>query len=225
MLEGVRRRQRLAELEAVLGSLDVIPERTREPAPAGLSGREHHILGEIDGVRDVDALALACHLVPFHVAEFVAQGVAAGFLEVRHAARKSSPDAPDVLVARAESALGAGDLRRCYDDLLRLRTLATDHAASRRAHELERGVAEALAQRRIAGSLIPQVLAEPGSGAVLALTPPEMFVLSRIDKGWTLREIQRISPLEELQFGVVIDTLLKFGLIELRHPKGGTAVS
>lgn len=224
VLEGVRRRQRFAELQTVLGSLDVVPSRTAAPPPEGVTARERHILAEIDGVRDIEAIALVCHVAPFRVAEFVARGVTEGFVEVARRGLQLAAQAPDELLAKAEMALGSGDLRRCFGELQRLRMLPIDQAADRRVRELERGIAEALAQRRIAGSLVPRVLAEPGSGASLGLAPAEMFVLSRIDAGRSLREIQRITPLEELHFGVVIETLLKHRLIELRHPKGGPAV-
>ncbi|MFI5167948.1 MAG: DUF4388 domain-containing protein [Thermoanaerobaculales bacterium] len=224
VLEGVGRRKRLAELQAVLGSMAAVPSRTAAPAPEVDTARERHILAEIDGVRDIEAIALVCHLASFHVAEFVARGVTQGFLELSRRGQQLTAQSPAELLANAEVALGGGDLRRCFLDLKRLRALPIDQAAGERARELERGVAEALAQRRIAGDLIPRVLAEPGSGASVGLAPAEMFVLSRIDAGRSLREIGRITPLEELHFGVVISTLLEHRLIELRHPKGGPAV-
>ena len=216
VIEGQRRRQRVAELQVVLGSFAAVPRRLPAAPPGSLSIRDRHILARIDGSSDIEAIALACHLVPFHVAEFVARGVAAGLVAVdRHASAQPALTVSEHLDL-AHSALATGDLRRCWEALESIRR-ETGEDARGRARHLERHIADLLARRRTAGHLVPRLAAAPVAGMVGTLQPPEAFVLSRVNQRWTLREIQHITPLEELQFGVIVDTLERLGLIVLHR--------
>lgn len=219
--EALRRRVRLTQIRELLGELDVVPARTEAPVPPGLSGRDLHVLAEIDGERDLEAIALACHVVTFLAAELVERGVRQGYLTVARRDRAVEPPVIAPLVAEADAALAANDIARVWQVLEELRPLADEAAARLEVGRIERRLAEALAQRRIAGTAIPVV-----RGAALTasgLRPAEAFVLSRVNDRWSLREIQRIAPVGELEFGVITEVLLSRGLIELRHPKGGPA--
>lgn len=218
VLEGQRRRQRADELQRVLGGLDAVPRRVRPTTPAGLSGRELHILAEIDAQRDLNAIALACHVVPFHVAEFVARGVVEGMLALSRPATAAAATTVDDHAETAHRALAAGDLRRCWEALEQLRRHGDSEGARVHAERIERHLADAIAQTRITGQLVPLPAPAPSAGAMAALKPAEAFVLSRINRSWTLREIQRMTPLEELHFGVIVYTLLREGVIELQRP-------
>ncbi len=224
VLEGLRRRERVQELERVLGGLDVIPARTGAEPPAGLSARELHMLGEIDGTRDLDSIALTAHVVPFHVAEFVARGVADGFLAIAASGAPGSLPSTDELLATAEEALARDDLRTCWRTARRLQRLPLDDDEDRRYRtlSLQRDIEAALARRRISGMLIPRLRLDAAASAA-DLDPEEAFVLTRVNDSWSLREIQRVTPIDELAFGLIVDTLVSLGLIELRHPKGGPA--
>lgn len=223
--EGLRRRERQAALIGVLGDMDVIPARTdqaRSKDLAALAAQEVHMLAEVDGEKDIEGIALACRLAPFHVAEFVARGVQAGFLTASPRPEGKVTLHPRELLRRAEAALGDGNLRECWEGLQALRAFGGDTAILRAVENLHRGLAEAIAQRRIAGHLIPRVVVS--HGGVAPLQPAEAYVLSRINERWSLREIARVAPLEDLHFAVIVDTLLRLKVIELRHPKGGPAL-
>lgn len=226
VLEGLRRRERIQELERTLGGLDVIPARTGVEPDDTLSARELHMLGEIDGSRDLDAIALAAHAVPFHVAELVARGVADGLLTIAAAAEPGSLPSTDELLATAEEALARGDLRTCWRTARRLRNLPLDDDEDRhyRSIALGRDIEAALARKRISGMLIPRLRLDATASAA-DLDPEEAFVLTRVNDAWSLRQIQRVTPIDELGFGLIVDTLVNLGLIELRHPKGGPAGS
>ena len=135
----------------------------------------------------------------------------------------SSPS-PSTLVQEADAALARRDLRRVWDLLEALRATHNDKETGLEIGRIERLVEESLAQHRISGLLIPRLAKPEGMAAIPVLRPNEAFVLSRINDLWSLREIGRIAPVSELEFGVIAATLLHFGLIELRHPKGGPAV-
>ena len=216
VLEGRRRRRRVAELQVVLGAFDAVPRRIASAPASSLSIRDRQILARIDGTSDIEAVALACHLVPFHVAEFVVRGVAAGLVEL--ARRAVAPAAMTVSehLHLTEAALVSQDLRHCWTALELVRREGSEDSRLR-AGRLERHIADLLARRPLAGDLVPRLAAAPVAGAAAALQPAEAFVLSRVNQRWTLREIQRITPLEELQFGVIVDTLERLGLIVLHR--------
>lgn len=220
--EGLRRRERQAELADILGRLPVVPARGDREPPAWLTAQELLILAEIDGEKDLEGIALACRLPLFHVAEFVARGVEGGFLRAASRPQAEIAQHPREILRRAEAALADGALRECWQGLQGLRSFVDEPVLRRASENLERGLAEAIAQRRIAGHLVPRVLVP--HGGVAPLNPAEAFVLSRINDRSTLREIARLSPVDELQFGVIVDTLVELRLVELRHPKGGPAL-
>ncbi len=222
VIEGHNRRQRADGLQKVIGSVVAIPRRLSTRVPDGLSGRELHILAAIDGKRDLQAIALSCHVVPFHVAELVARGVAQGLVAVGQPVAVQAAATADEQIDVAYRALAAGDLRRCWDALEQLRQDSGSETSRVQAERIERSLADAIAQSRIAGHLVPVLAADPTAGVVAILTPAEAFVLSRINQRWSLREIQRMTPVEELQFGVIVYALMRLGLIELRQPPAKT---
>lgn len=211
--EGVRLRGRLREINDLVGDWSAVPRIVQGNPPTDLSQREARVLAEVDGVRDIETLALACHLLPFVVAELVARGVRDGFLSVAGGVR-ATPATAD-LEPVAEAALEANDLRRAWDTLSQMRSSgwAAEHPASiaRLAHRL----GEVLAARRVSPELIPFLR---GGTRPATLLPGEAFVLSRVNDRWTLREISRVAPFPELEFAVIVDSLLRQGLIELRPP-------
>lgn len=209
--EGLRRRARLREIHELVGDWSVVPRTAQGPAPTDLSQREARVLAEVDGIRDIETLALACHLVPFVVAELVARGVRERFLSVAGGA--PAPQPPGDIEPIAAAALDAGDLRRAWDAISRMRSSgwATEHPVevARLAHRL----GEALAGRRISPELIPFLR---GGKRPTTLLPGEAFVLSRVNDQWSLKEISRVAPFPELEFAVIVDSLLRQDLIELR---------
>ncbi|MBI4916353.1 MAG: hypothetical protein HY825_10940 [Acidobacteria bacterium] len=77
-----------------------------------------------------------------------------------------------------------------------------------------------LAGIRTSGHLVPR-LSRTGLDTALVLRPGEAFVLSRVNDRWSLDEIARITPVSNLEFGVIVDTLQRSGLVELRAPTSG----
>jgi hypothetical protein len=216
VLEGRRRRERFSALKELLGGLDVVPRRTLAEPPADLSGRDLHILTEVDGEKDLEAIALGCHVVTFLVAEFVGRGVRDGYLEIVRAERGAVPVTSASLIAKGNEALREHDLARVWQILDDLRPLAADEATWLEVGRLQQRLAEASAQRRVAGTAIPVLCADVPVAS--GLLPSEAFVLSRVNDRWSLRDIQRITPVDELEFGTIVDSLLRRGLIVLREP-------
>jgi hypothetical protein len=219
VIEGNRRRQRAADLQGIIGSPQAVPRLLGTPPP-DLSAREAVILSAVDGRRNLEAIALACHVGPFHVAELIARAATQGLVAVSRPATASVPASSGELVEVAHRALEAGDLRGAWEVLERLRQA---HIAEARSHaaRIERSLAEVLAQNRISGDMVPVLAAPPPADAMASLRPAEAYVLSRVNQRWTLREIQRMTPVDELQFGTIVYTLMRLGILVLNPPTRG----
>jgi hypothetical protein len=222
VLEGIRRRIRLREIEVCLGGLDVVPRRLSPFEPAALSATERRLLAAVDGQRDLEDIGLACHLAVFRVAEFVVRGVEAGFLAVRPRLVGGDHLSDHERLSMADSALAAGQLKEAWDTLRPLTARPTDRETFERVEGLRDRIAQALAEQGVTAERIPHPLPMPTGPADTPLAPEMAYVLSRVNGTWNLRQIQQIVPLEELHFGVIVATLAKLGLIELLEPPQAT---
>lgn len=221
VLEGLRRRDRYREIRAVIPSDDVTLERLEGPPPATLHPRDRLILAAMDGRSSVEELALACHVVPFHVLELAFRGLQEGFVAVRPAGAPSPDASRTALVQRARTALEHGDLLAAW----RAATTLQRHGATADAAAVLRELDQRLAPLRLQGPFVALV------GRATPEIPPTLgaegaFVLSWVNGRWSLREVQRITPLEELHFWVIVDALVKANALEIQPPvKGITLVT
>lgn len=218
VLEGIRRRIGLRQIDDCLGGMQVVPRRTAPHPPPDLAPTEQRIVAAIDGASDLEAIGLACHLAPFRVAEFVIRGVEAGFLAVAPPPVEAEPSSDHEVLERAVAALERGELKEVWDRIRPLTGRPTDRETFDRIEAVLARVRDLLAQGRITGHLVPHCLAPADAQAAADLEPEVAYVLSRVNSQWNLRQIQQIVPLEELHFGVIVDALVRRRLIELRHP-------
>jgi len=217
ILEGIRRRIRRREVEGCLGGLEVVPRRVSSLEPPGLDAQAQRVLAAVDGSRDLEEIGLACHLPTFWVAEIVLRGVEAGFLAVRPAAAGPAEMSDELVLERAEELVTEGEFKRAWDLLRPLRSRPTHRDTFDHMEELLQRMETAVNRRGIGGSLVPRRLAA-ADAADRPLEPEVAYVLSRINGSWTLRQIQQIVPLEALHFAVIVDALVRRGLVELVDP-------
>jgi hypothetical protein len=216
--EGSRRRARFAELDELLGGFDVTPRHTAKAPPDGLSGPELHVLAEIDGTRDLEAVARAARVWPYQAAEVVARGVELGYLTaVRTSVEPTAPTAPH-LVDAALAALKLNDIRRAWDAFVQLRGMDATPETRVQLERVERSLKQALAQRELADTLVPRLAGDALSAGAGDLRPVEAFLLSRVNDRWSLKELRRTVGVGELEFRVAVEHLLRNRLIELREP-------
>lgn len=223
VLEGLRRRARQGEIAKTLGPEPVIPELVGEPPWAILAPRERLILAAMDGRHTVEEVAMLCHLAPFHVAELAARGVQGGFIRVR--AADVGPTAASLvgLLQRARQALQDGDLLTAWRAAASLREGNKGEDGRPEATEVLRSIEEQVRHLRAAGPLVPR-LPSPRPALPAHLGAEAAFILSRVNGTWSLRAIQRITPLPELHFWVIVDALRKAGLLTLAAPPGSPRV-
>jgi hypothetical protein len=216
--EGSRRRERFAELAELLGGFDVTPRHTGKPPPDGLSGPELHVLGEIDGARDLETLARAARVWPYQAAEVVARGVEAGYLAIAHTTVEPAVPTASRLVDAALAALKLNDIRRAWDAFVQLRGMEPTAETRGQLERVERSLKQTLAQRDLADTQVPRLTGDALSAGTGDLRPVEAFLLSRINDRWSLKELRRTVGVDELEFRVAVEQLLRHRLIELREP-------
>jgi len=217
VVEGIRRRQRHDEIRRTLGGLDVIPSTAGSPPVSSLSSRDRHILAKLDGTSDADAIALLCHVAPFQVVELIERGVREGFIAVARPSADVVEPGPWALAQQADAALAAGDLRAAWEALEALRNTGGEAVTMSEVGRIERLLDERLVGIRTSGHLVPR-LSPTGLETAPELRPGEAFVLTRVNDRWSLDEIARITPVSEMELGVIVDTLQRLGLVELRDP-------
>ena len=222
VVEGLRRRQRHDEIRRTLGGFDVIPSTVGAPPLSSLSSRDRLILAKLDGTRDADAVALLCHVAPFQVVELIERGVREGFIAVARTSADVVAPGPWALAQQADAALAAGDLRAAWEALEALRNTEGGADTASEIGRIERLIDERLVGIRTSGHLVPR-LSRTGLDAAPVLRPGEAFVLSRVNDRWSLDEIARITPVSNMEFGVIVDALLRSGLVDLRDPAGRPA--
>ncbi len=223
VLEGLRRRELVREISAVLGTRPVIPERVGDAVPDTFSTRDRLILAAVDGQRTLDEVAFVCHLAPFFVAELVVRGVREGFLCVRPAGEPPPEASVGAVVQRARKALAEDDVFAAWTAVKTLRGSLAGNRENPDIAQIISGIEEKVAPLRANASLIPRVeLSSSASPPLPAGAPTEMaFVLTRVNGTWSARQIQRITPLDELHFWVVVDALVRAGIIALGPPAKG----
>lgn len=219
-LEGLRRRHQYLQISAVLESTEVVPKRLASPLPDNLAPRERLILAAMDGQRTVEDIAFTCHVVPFHVLELTYRGLQEGFVAVRGSRSAQTTPSPASPVARGRAALAEGNLLAAWQ------AVRSQGSSAERAGTLPEGAAilrevEALlAPLRACGQLIPRT-AKTNPTLPAAVGAAGAFVLSRVNNRWSLRQIQRVTPLEETHFWAIVHTLLRAEVIQLGSPDKG----
>ncbi len=222
VLEGLRRRDTERDLRDLLGGQPMILERREDDAPDPLSPRDQLILAAVDGQRTLEDVAFLCHLPPFFVAELAARGVREGFLRLRPATGPVVEDSVDAVVQRAHAALAQGELLAAWRAVQVLRGQLSDYHPPPETTAIVSAITERVTHLRAGASMIPHIADPSAPPTRLPGESTEMaFVLSRINGTFSLRQIQRITPLEELHFWVLVDALVRTGTIDLRPPVKG----
>jgi len=222
VLEGLRRRDTQRELHHLLSGRPVILQRLEGSIPDSLSPRDRLILAAVDGQRSLEDVAFMCHLSPFFVAELAARGVQEKFLRVRPADEPPVEASVHAVVQAAHTALAEGDLLAAWRAVQLLRGPLSGYHPPPETTAILSAITERVNHLRASASMIPHISDPSGASTVLPGGSTEMaFVFSRINGAFSLRQIQRITPLEELHFWVLVETLMRTGTIELQPPLKG----
>jgi len=219
VLEGLRRRDTERGLRDLLGGQPVILERRQDDAPDSLSPRDQLILAAVDGQRTLEEVAFLCHLPPFFVAELAARGVREKFLRVRPADEPVVETSVETVVQQAHTALAEGDLLAAWRAVQLLRGPLSGYHPPPETTAIVSAITERVKHLQAGAAMIPHIADPSAAPTLLPGGSTEMaFVCSRINGAFSLRQIQRITPLEELHFWLLVEILMRTGTIDLQPP-------
>jgi len=237
LLRGAQRWDEIQRIREVFNDPGIVLARTARVPPAEVfrNRMARRIFESIDGERTVADILLHAHGSEYLVTKFLFELHRAGCVSVagvRPVEKAPEPEpAPAPQPRPAAVAASEGDFevaRRLVnrgDFEAALEILDRAYKAQPGDEALRRLLAEAEATfvEKVYRHYLP-----PGKVVALArpveelaterLSPPEFFLLSRIDGTWDVRSIIQITPLREVDVLRTLKRMRENGLIELRDP-------
>jgi hypothetical protein len=235
LLEGIRRYDTSRKIRELLPDNDLVLAKTSVPLPADIAAKAfpNRIYSLVDGRRTVDDIILEAHSSEFNVCQvlyiLVQRGYAAPIAGApRPAARPAAAAGADGGAPGPQLEPVLREVRACMtrgeaEEALTL--LESAHEAGLRSSELsalgeevERYYVERAYRHYLPPGKVP-VLKRPIESLVdEALSPAEMFLVSRVNGSWDLRAIVSISPLREVEALRALKRLRERGVIDLVDP-------
>lgn len=224
LIKGLAWYDELQEFRKVFPSDRTVISRTdRTPGAGGeRPPLERRILELVDGRRCIADICLAVHASGFMVSRSLHGLLEHGLIEA--VASGAPPPAPPRkaftgLMEEARSLLRAGEVEASLRVLEEARRLVPHDFA---LNALVREAHEAFARKAYRDGLQPThvpVLRRPlGELTAEALSPEQMFLLSRVDGAWDVRSIVSVCPLPEGEALIHLMDLKRRGILELRAP-------
>jgi hypothetical protein len=230
LLEGVRRYDTSCKIREVLPHNRLVLAHTAQALPPDIAAKPYpsRIYGLVDGRRTLAEIILEAHSSEFNVCQVLYILVQRGYAAVLTAGGKdaSSPAAsaapPDVapalepVLASVRACLSRGDAEAALSllDAARDAGLRAPDLNSL-AQEAETYFIDRAYRHYLPPAKIP-VLKQPLEALIgQALSPEEMFLVSRVNGSWDLRSIVSISPLREVDALRALKRLRERGVIDL----------
>ncbi|MBI3183565.1 MAG: DUF4388 domain-containing protein [Myxococcales bacterium] len=193
------------------------------PKPGSLDAR---LIELIKLGHTIDELLLALHATDFYLyqrlyalyrleAVRVADSVEVEVAESGPADTVGEESGVEEILGHAEAFLDSG----AFAEAEALAKRANELAPSSRAVELlrraEAGLAKALRERLLDGGRVATLLVTPGKLRELQMTPPEKYLLSRVDGSREVASIVHVSPLRELDALKYFEQFVRKGLVKI----------
>ena len=224
ILEGARQVDERRRIAAVIADSGSIPRAIQPIDESRLTPSGTAVLREIDGVKSIEEIALACRMPEFPVLSFIFQGVSNGVFELL------PPTLPPKRIPgflrstwrdrlqEAESSLALGDALEAYRKVVEIRERYPNMPkALTAADELEREIAADVEKLPIGPSTILELALAPKDIVQLKCDPEEGFVLSRINGRYTVNQILALLPGVRLHNQLIIRNLIQRGVVQLRE--------
>ena len=224
ILEGARQVDERRRIAAVIADSGHIPRAIQPIDVTRLTAAGQLVVQQIDGVKSIEEIALACRIPEFPVLSFVYQGVTNGVLELLPPAMPPKR-VPGFLrstwrdrLQEAESALALGDALEAYRKIVEVRErYANIPKALAAADQLEREIAADVEKLPIGPATILELALAPKDIVQLKCGPDEGFVLSRINGRYTVHQILALLPGAKLHNQLIIRNLIQRGVVQLRE--------
>ncbi|MFQ5671024.1 MAG: DUF4388 domain-containing protein [Acidobacteriota bacterium] len=221
LLEGLRRYDELQMILKVFSPGDSVLVRTDKPLPPELAQDRavHQLLAIVDGRRSLTDLCLELHASEFAVSRIAYELHRQGCLAVHERPDghdRPSQDSTEELISQVDRLLATHKFDAA------LKTL--ESAAEQRPGDLilrkKLADTEALFLERayrhyLPPTHIPRLMKAIEDLTDETLTPQEVFLVSRINGSWTIKDIVTISPMREAEALRVLKDLRQRGIIQV----------
>jgi hypothetical protein len=226
LLEGLRRYDELQVLLKAFPPGDFSLQRTDRPVPDKLVRNPdiQRLLEVVDGERTLTDVCLEMHASEFKVSRLAYELYRHKCLTVvsREAEDGNGEDSgsPAELAARAEEHLAAKRLEEAIDLLSRAVSKRTaDPALRLKLEEAEQAFVERAYMHYLPPTQVPRLERPLEQLTEEDLTPQEVFVVSRLNGSWTVKDIVTIAPMQEVEALRVLKQLRERGIIEVAEPE------
>ena len=238
LLRGAQRWDEILRIRAVFNDPGIVLTRTARVPPAEVfrNRMARRIFESINGERTVAEILLHAHGSEYLVTKFLFELSRAGCVEiigVRPVERAAAPEsiaapanapAPALVAAEgdlevARRLLNRGEYEASLDILDRAyKAQPGDEALRRLLAEAEATFVEKAYRHFLPPNRIVSLARPMEELTAEHLSPPEFFLLSRIDGTWDVKSIIQITPIREVDALRTLKKLRERGLIELKDP-------
>jgi hypothetical protein len=225
LLEGLRRYDLAQRIRKAFPSTAVVLSRTETQPPADLLVNlfAKRALELVDGSRSIREISLELHAPEFTVSYFLLSALERGYVRIAEQGPAAPGSPPDR--SHADGLRQAKELLRsgAFEEALAiLDRMAGPVERTSEVNELTKTAELNLVDRLYRGPLpakrVPTLARPLESLLGEALTPEEVFLVSRINGSWDLKSIVSISPLREVDALRVLKRLKERGIISLKEP-------
>ncbi len=220
IMEGMRRYDEWQVIRQRVPDSSVVPEIVRPLDMDVLSDREKLIVPYIDGQRTVEEIALHTHNAEFTVSKLISEGLRTTNMRLLESRPRRDAVAVPATGSEVEAFLkrGRAQLKADPQGAYRMFKVAyeldpNDGRTSESLREAEREIKAALQGDGVSGEKVPEIAMPMQKLTEQPFTPPEGFVLSRINGQWDVKSIMKISPMKELEVLMIFQKFLKDGVI------------
>ena len=223
LMEGLRRYDELQVILDAFAPGESVLERTDAPLPQKLadSSEVRRLLDVVDGKRNLTDLCLELHAPEFRVSRIAYELYRVKCLRLVQTSSTGGDDghhglSADELVARATRLLDRQKFEKALQLLADAVQLRPSDLAMRQAlDDAEQRFVERAHQHYLPPDQVPKLERGLEQMTEENLTPQEVFLATRINGTWTVKDIITVSPMREVETLLVLKRLRERGLISL----------
>lgn len=230
-VEAEQRARAWVAFRKVLPSGDTRVELVPGMATMAPSSPDAHLFTLLEGGRTIDELLLDLHSTEYplyrRLYALVQEGIVVAHIEGAEAAaqpeawfpeytpapKREGPAPIAELLSRARAALEAGSFDEAADVASRILDRGVEPLAADVLKQAEAGRLEELKSKLLSEKKVPVLLVDKGQIRGMPLSPPERYLLSRMDGSRQLAAIVRVSPLRELDALRLVDRFVSQGMV------------
>lgn len=231
IMEGTRRLDEWNRIRHLIPDKSVIPVIEKPIDHGRFSEAQKVILQCVNGHRNIEQIMIESHTTHFLVATTLAEVVNAGAVRFHQApvaaasepVRESVRESPErdgneeveSLLARAQTALRAGEFEKSLRLLRAAQSLDPDNPGVRSSIKgAETVISSELKKAGITLSRVPRLKRSLDDITDLDISPNEGFLISRINGMWDVGSIIKISPMRQSEALLIFRRLREEGIIE-----------